>query len=107
MDRAERSSIRDRFGDRRNLVVSRAARCSTPGPHSYASVPELDLLRMSQTTPGTAARLTKLRRPLSDTLRSKSNLSSTLSELTATAEPPSPFTRHLVPTSTSNLFWGD
>lgn len=73
-----RSSIRDTYSDPRNAIPCRMA--TTPSPHHYAPVPALDRLRMSmRNPPGGPGRI----RPtpgttLDATLRSTSNLSSTL-----------------------------
>ena len=75
-----RSSIRDVYPDRRNLIMCRAQ--TTPAPNAYAPVPHLDRLRMSMRNPPCAGRIRAMRGcNLDGMLRSSANLSSTLQAL--------------------------
>lgn len=75
-----RSSIRDVYPDRRNMIMCRAM--TTPAPNCYSPVPQLDRLRMSMRNPPCAGRIRAMRGcNLDSMLRSSANLSSTLQTL--------------------------
>ena len=89
MSNSVRSEINDIYGDQRALMICKVP--DTPGPQQYSRVPSVDRLRMSMRNPPTSARLTVMPVGLDHSLRSLSNLSSTLDALSAAAAPAKPF----------------
>ena len=78
-----RSQINDVYGDGRALVICKVP--NTPSPQQYARVPQVDRLRMAMRNPPTHSRLTLIPGGLDQSLRSLSNLSSTLDALSKRA----------------------